>query len=656
MKKLFTIDDIMVSFISALGYGFGETISRLSGWSKPMCMVASLVVGLVVGEIINKIAFSKTVQKKPINRIITYVACFLLFLIAQGVSVWWMGVSMIDYVTDEVAFVVIFPVVGFGISLLIRGYRVYKIRKVYGDGSEGFVFNLKEEEIEDLNRENQPIDGKYDTDLAVKTRTGIYVGEEQKKVKVFLGIPYAKPPVGELRWKAPEPLPSSEAVFEAKHFGASPIQVEHKGSFFRYHRQSEDCLTLNIYVAEEETRAKKPVIVMFHYGDFSYGGSADPLLDGSNYVSKHPDVVYVSFNFRLGILGFIDFSEVPGGEACPDALNLGLLDQIAALQWIQENIAAFGGNPNRITVAGFEAGAISICMLAACERAKGLFQKAFVFTGILGAAYETPEGSRTLAGSLLKETQSSTMEELMKLDTEAIEKATQQLWKSMYGPTCDGELIPKNVYQAYQESAASGIEFVIGIPSDETQVLRSFLGKKNYEEFILFSVDDILSYTDDDIVQAAREYIRTQTALSSEFEAKEKIVEQWINLSIYRSAVTLNRGGNKVHLLYWEEEPLIENLGSGTVDVLASFLGNGEASQMYGNVIHADLSVTLQDLLLKFVKGEALRLYQNEIKGVDAFNWKKFPNALIVRDEKLQCDRIEDKLTDVKALMDFTLE
>lgn len=92
----------------------------------------------------------------------------------------------------------------------------------------------------------------------------------------YLGIPYAKPPVGELRWKAPQPLPSSDAVFEAENPGASPIQVEHKGAILKHHRQSEDCLSLNIFTAAKKTEQKKPVLVMFSHGDFTYGGSVDP--------------------------------------------------------------------------------------------------------------------------------------------------------------------------------------------------------------------------------------------------------------------------------------------------------------------------------------------------------------------------------------------
>ena len=108
--------------------------------------------------------------------------------------------------------------------------------------------------------------------------------------------------------------------------------------------------------------------------------------------------------------------------------------------------------------------------------------------------------------------------------------------------------------------------------------------------------------------------------------------------------------------MYWDEKALIENLGSGTADVLAALLGNGEALQMYGSVMNADLSETLQALLLKFVSEDALQLYRNEISGFDVFDWKPFPQALIVADGKFVCDTIEDKITEVKGLLDYMVK
>lgn len=648
MRKLFTIDDIMIAFVSALGYGFGETISRLFGWPELVCGLASLAVGIILEEIISAIAFSKAVQKKPINRILTYLAFFIIFIIAHSISLMWMGVSMLDYLIEEFVHAVGLPVIGFIISLLIRLYKIWKIKKLYGDGSKGYVFDLKSEDIDEANRQNRQILGEYNSDFAVKTRTGIYVGEKNGKTIDFLGIPYAKPPVGELRWKAPETLPSSDAVFEAKNFGASAIQVDHEGSILKHHRQSEDCLTLNICVASKKIDIKKPVLVLFHHGDFTFGGSADPLLDAVNFISNNPDIIFVSFNYRLGIFGFIDLSEVPGGDAYPDAVNLGLLDQIAALTWLKENISAFGGDPENITVIGFESGAVSISLLAACERAKGLFNRAFIFNGSPAFAYDTTKESKELAKALLNETGAATMQELMQLSTETLKAATQKLWLNICVPVCDGKLIPTNVYQAYQDGAASDIEFIIGVPNNDMQILKSFISNKGYKRYIdrIFeNVTELQDYMEESIAKIVQSYIEEQKSASNELEAKSKFIDQWLALSIYHSAAKLSEGGSKVHLIYWYEDALIENLGSGTIDLAASLLGNGEALQLYGSVIDKDLSDTLQSFLHKFVNGSSLQLYSNEIKGVDELDWEPFPKALVIWNGKIILTQAEPDLT-----------
>ena len=640
MKKLFTVDDIMVSIVAALGYGFGETIARLSGWPEILCIAASLALGIALEGLTSRIVFCKAVQEKQKNRVFAYTAIILVFLAAQYISVRWMGVSMAEYVQGEFLYVVGLPIIGFFVNLLIRSFRTWQIRKLYGDGSDGYVFDVTNEEIEEVNRQNRPIVGKYDTSCAVKTRTGIFVGEKQKKIIYYLGIPYAKPPVGDLRWKAPEPLPASEAVFEAVNFGASAIQAEHPGVILKHHRQSEDCLSLNICVGAKKTEEKKPVLVAFHHGDFTYGGSADPLM----IVNNHPEIVFVSFNYRLGIFGFIDFSEVPGGEDYPDAPNLGLLDQIAALRWIKENIEAFGGDPDRITVIGFESGAASVCLLAASERARGLFRKALVLFGSPEMAYDTPKASRALAKSLLAETQTTTMEELSALSTETLKAANGKLWKSLSAPTCDGSLIPADVYRAYQEGAASGIDFIIGISGDERHVIRSFVGGRNYEDYISAAAADMQSDPEGPSLDELREYTGTQPDSPAGLEKTAELVEQWTAQGIYYSAEKLSEGGSHVHLMYWNEKPLIEKLGSGTTDAAAALLGNRDASLIYGNVMNADLSEILQTFLIKFMNGNDLELYPNEIRGVDAIYWKAFPKALIISDGKCVCDTIEDRL------------
>ena len=644
----------MVVLFATLGYGLGAEIPKVLGWHPWLCMALCTATGTVLDMIVKKIVFCEAVQRKTINRIMVFAGIVLVFLAIQYSLIFWLNVSLLNYLMDQYEYALIMPVLGFAASRLVRWYFVRKIRKRYGDGSKGFVFDVPDRAVlDELNRQNQPVPGKYDATYAIKTKYGTYVGFKQKKAVYYLGIPYAKPPVGDLRWKAPEPLPESEDVFEAKHFGASAIQVEHDGSILKYHRQSEDCLTLNIGVGRKATEWKKPVIVLFHPGDFSFGGTIDPLMDAESFINEFPDVVFVSFNYRLGIFGFIDFSEIPGGESYPDTLNLGLLDQIAALKWIKENIATFGGDPDRITAMGYEAGAISISLLAVCEQAKGLFRKAFVVFGSPESAYDKPDTSRALAKMLLKETSTTTMEELRRLPTEELKKAAQKLWLNITVPTCDGKLIPLNAFEAYQSGTVSCGEFIIGIPSNERQIFKSFLGSKKYEDFILGRTVDIISCLDTDTANAVKAYIKEQTATVSEIEAKAKFCEQWNALCMYYGARKLSAGGRKVYLLLWNRKPMLKNLGAGTVDVAASFLGNIDASLMYGNVMNFDLSDMLRLFLKKYVSGEKMQLYKNEIKGINAIEWTGFPEALVVSNDGVQCEPAEDKLTEIRSLLDF---
>ena len=658
MRKLFTIDDLVIALVAALGYGFSFEIPKMSDCPQWLCIASCLVVGTTLEGLLYKLVFSRTVQEKPAYRFTAFAVLIVISVVAANVAT-TMGVSLLNYVVEQFQFVIIPPILVFAFNMALRLYRIKKIRELYGDGSDGFVVDdqLKQSDVEEINRQNRQIHGAFDTARAVKTKTGVFVGDKVKNSIFFCGIPYAKPPVGELRWKAPQPLPESNDVFEAEYFGASAIQVDYDGSFLRHHRQSEDCLTLNICIASKRTEQKKPVIVFFHHGDFTYGGSADPLLHGDDFIKIYPDCVGVTFNYRLGIFGFIDFSEIPGGENYPDAPNLGLLDQIAALRWIKENISAFGGDPERITVMGFESGALSLSLLAACERAKGLFQKAFIFYGDPMSAYGTPETSRNLANKLLQATSTTTMQELMRLSAQQLKEAQQKLTLDLAsGPTRDGKLIPLDVHAAYRDAMACGIEFIIGIPSNERQIYKSVVGEKKYEDFISEELDEMLSFLDNNYpaeAKAVRAYIDEQIATMPELEAKAKTYEQLYTWNTYRGAQKLTEGGNKVHLLYWDVKPLIENLGSGTMDVAAMFLGSRKAVQLYGNVQNRDIAETLQKLFRKFGSGDELRLFNNEIKGISALDWKEFPCALIVSEKAFKCEPIADKLTDVKGLSEL---
>ena len=170
---------------------------------------------------------------------------------------------------------------------------------------------------------NRVIEGDYDPSLAVRCHNGTFVGKRDGDIDVFRGIPFAKPPVGELRWKRPEPVDTDDRVFEAYFNGKSPIQTEWPTEQASYYPQGEDCLYLNIWCDKDRGSSGKTVMVFIHGGSYGWGGTADPIYDGAALVKAHPEIVLVSIGYRIGMMGFIDLSYLKGGEDFPDAPNLG---------------------------------------------------------------------------------------------------------------------------------------------------------------------------------------------------------------------------------------------------------------------------------------------------------------------------------------------
>jgi len=217
----------------------------------------------------------------------------------------------------------------------------------------------------------------------VKTRLGTVEGKDDGKVKTFLGIPYAAPPVGELRWKAPAPAAKWGGVKKVTEFSPHCLQGNVFGDMvFHDPGGSEDCLTLNVWVADKHVDPNLPVMVWIYGGGFVAGTTSEARQNGYNLAQQ--GVIVVSMNYRLGIFGFLVHPELAAESGHNSAGNYGLLDQLAALQWVRDNIAAFGGDPGNVTIFGESAGSFSVSAQMASPLAKGLFQRAI---GESGAAF-----------------------------------------------------------------------------------------------------------------------------------------------------------------------------------------------------------------------------------------------------------------------------
>lgn len=221
---------------------------------------------------------------------------------------------------------------------------------------------------------------KIDTGLI----SGTTVGEKQD-IHVYKGIPFAAPPVGDLRWKPPQPAASWQGVRECTEFGPAPMGY-YSAAFKAYAKTiSEDCLYLNVWTPAKMTSDRLPVMVWIYGGAFRFGEGSNPQYDGQNLASR--GVVLVTFNYRLGPFGFLAHPLLSKESEYNSSGDYGLLDQIAALQWVQKNIAAFGGDPNRVTIFGQSAGATSVLWLMASPLTKGLFQRAISESAYEGIAF-----------------------------------------------------------------------------------------------------------------------------------------------------------------------------------------------------------------------------------------------------------------------------
>ena len=315
-----------------------------------------------------------------------------------------------------------------------------------------------------------PIDKVFAADdCAVKTRYGTFNGFVDKNgVKTWLGIPFAEPPVGKLRWQAPQKLKPTDKTFDAKKFGFAAMQTIDEYESASLNPQSEDCLTLNIWKRSEKKNL--PVMVFIHGGGFQSGGSSDALYTGTNIAAAN-DVVVVTINYRLNVFGFVNFGTMD--PAFADSGYLGMKDQVAALAWVKENISAFGGNPESITIFGESAGAVSTMMLMVLPAAKGLFQKA-IPQSANSYMFHTPETAAPVAETYMKLGGAKTMGDMMKKSSaelvelyDKVKAARFTDTVSDYLPTADGKYLPDNPFGALKDGGARGIKLLTGTTADE---------------------------------------------------------------------------------------------------------------------------------------------------------------------------------------------
>ncbi len=311
--------------------------------------------------------------------------------------------------------------------------------------------------------------------LQVKTDKGVVEGKwgRDHAVRDFLGIPYAAPPIGPLRWKPPQPATRWAGVLHAAAFGQRCIQSgTYYDILFRDPGESEDCLTLNVWAPADSGSRKLAVMVWFYGGGFNMGATSEPRQDGENLARK--GVIVVSMNYRLGIFGFFTHRELTAESARHVSGNYGLLDQVAALKWIQNNIAAFGGDPRNVTIFGESAGSSAVSSHMASPLSKGLFVRAI---GESGSAFKRKE--LAYPPIALRQAQDEefarraygkvSLADLRSMPTDAIlwpslEKAS---WIPRFQPVIDGYFFPEDVVSIYANHEQNDVPMLAGWNRDE---------------------------------------------------------------------------------------------------------------------------------------------------------------------------------------------
>ncbi|MEH6308787.1 carboxylesterase/lipase family protein [Olivibacter sp. CPCC 100613] len=309
----------------------------------------------------------------------------------------------------------------------------------------------------------------------VVTKDGLLEGVNESGIYVFKGVPFAAPPIGPLRWRAPQPVKKWEGVRKADKFGPRAMQRPVFGDMnFRSDGMSEDCLYLNVWTPTKSFKEKLPVLVYFYGGGLIAGDGSEPRYDGESMARQ--GIVAVTVNYRLNIFGFFSHPELTKESSFKASGNYGLLDQHAALKWVQENIAAFGGDPDKVTIAGESAGSFSVSAQMASPLSKGLFRAAIGESGsLLG---NRPLPTRTMSEKKGQAFASAigapSLDALRAIPADKLIEATARP-DAAFSVNIDGYLFQKDPVTVFKSGEQAHVPLLVGWNSEEMNY-RALLG------------------------------------------------------------------------------------------------------------------------------------------------------------------------------------
>lgn len=324
--------------------------------------------------------------------------------------------------------------------------------------------------------------------LIVQTTNGKVEGYAKEALRIFKGVAFAAPPIGDFRWKAPQPVKNWTGVKKCTEFSASPIQNKPQ-PFYCWSEEfiakpeplSEDCLYLNVWTPAKSKTEKLPVFVWIYGGGLNSGSANCDIYDGEEMAKK--GVIFISINYRVGVLGFMAHPDLTKESGYNASGNYGFLDQIAALTWVQKNIANFGGNPSNVTIAGQSAGAFSVNALIASPLAKDLFHKAIPQSGGLlsNRLSQNLTDAEKQGLKFMAKANCSSISELRSKSADEIQKLSNAQDAGRFGVTMDGYVLPTDILAHFKNGKHNQVPLLTGWVTGD----GSFLGdiKTTLEEY-----------------------------------------------------------------------------------------------------------------------------------------------------------------------------
>ena len=456
------------------------------------------------------------------------------------------------------------------------------------------------------NLVNQKItDGNFDQSLAVKCINGTFVGKKAENIISYKGIPFVgQQPVGNLRWKAPVDVTPNDGVYEAYYYGKAPVQEV--GDPAAEYGTGEDCLYLNVWKADKEAAKKKPVIVWIFGGGFDVGGTTDPMYDCTNLLNENPDVIVVTISYRINVFGFFHLSHLSDGKDYPDAQNLGLLDQIKALKWVHENIAAFGGDPDNVTIWGESAGAGSCTLLPLIKGSHQYFKRVIAQSGALAQTRST-EQAIACTNSLMEKLGCKTVADLLKISAEDIMK----VWAPILGlysalgirtmPERDGIYLPFDPWEAYANGAAKDIEFLQGCDKDEMNTFMGALGEEAWNAWAEGRTGEKLAQLTDKEQALVKSYLN-----DIQGESYEPTVNLFSQLMFVAPQIRLSdeqtKAGGKSYTYYYRVESSQPYIKAGHASELPVVFAHPEITEFTGRAYDETFSKTMRKMWVQFAK------------------------------------------------------